>query len=254
MSGRTSRSWFAVVLLMATALGATPAQAQPPSGTLDTRAAALAQAKAEKAKTVQVYEPNKAEMWLDRAETLLLAGGLRWHPFFDSAYAGGGFTLGAGYRRFVSPYNTIDVRGSITFSGYKRVEAEFLAPRLFNRRGALSVIGGWREATHVGFYGIGTAQTSSDDRANYSFTQPYVAGRIEVWPTRKLFVVGGGLEYSQWDQGPQTEDRPRRSRRSTRQRHCPALAPSPPTCTRKARRRSTGARPPATRVAAAATG
>ena len=189
-------------LLIATALGATPAQAQPPSAPAETRAAALAQAKAEKAKTVHVYEPNKAEKWLDRAENLLLTGGLHLHPFFDSAYAGGGFTLGAGYRRFVSPYNTVDVRGSITFSGYKRIEAEFLAPRLFNRRGVLSVIGGWREATQVGFYGIGTAQTSSDDRANYSFTQPYVSGRIEVWPTRRLFVVGGGLEYSQWDQGP----------------------------------------------------
>ena len=201
MSGRI-RSVFPAVLLVATAVGATPAQAQAPAPPAESRAAALAQAKAEKTKTVHVYEPNKAEEWLDRAETLLLRGGLHFHPFFDSAYAGGGFTLGAGYRRFVSPYNTVDVRGSLTLSGYKRVEAEFLAPRLFNRRGALSVIGGWREATQVGFYGIGTAATSSDDRANYSFTQPYVAGRIEVWPTRRLFVVGGGLEYSQWDQGP----------------------------------------------------
>jgi hypothetical protein len=204
MSGRTqhARPCFPLAFLLAAALGATPAQAQPSGGAPGTRAAALAQAKAEKAKTSRVYEPNKAEKWLDRAETLLLRGGLRWHPFFDSAYAGGGFTVGAGYRRFVSPYNTVDLRGSITLSGYKRIEGEFLAPRLFNRRGAVSVIGGWREATQVGFYGIGTTQTSVDDRASYSFTQPYLTGRIEVWPTRKLFVVGGGLEYSQWDQGP----------------------------------------------------
>ena len=182
-------------------LGAARAHAQPTSAAVDTRAAVLAHDKAEKAKALRVYEPNKAEMWLDRAETVLLGGGLRWHPFFDSAYAGGGFTVGAGYRRFVSPYNTVDLRGSITLTGYKRVEGEFLAPRLFNRRGALSVLGGWREATEVGFYGIGTAETSSEDRANYGFTQPYVGARIEVWPTRKLFVVGGGLEYSQWDQG-----------------------------------------------------
>ena len=49
----------------------------------------------------------------------------------------------------------LDVRGSYTLLGYKRAEAEFVAPRLFNRRGALSVLGGWREATQVGFYGIG---------------------------------------------------------------------------------------------------
>jgi hypothetical protein len=167
----------------------------------DTREAEIAKAKAEKAKALHPYGPSKAETYIDRAENLMLTGGLHWHPFFDSAYAGGGFTLGAGYRRFVSSYNTVDLRGSITFSGYKRIEAEFLAPRLFDRRGVLSVIGGWREATQVGFYGIGTGSTSRDDRANYSFTQPYVSGRLEVWPTRKWFVLGGGLEYSKWDQG-----------------------------------------------------
>ena len=197
----STRAWFPAIVLIAIVLSAAKAQAQPPGEDVDTRAATLARVKAEKTKASHVYEPNKAEVWLDRAEDLLLNGGLRFHPFFDSAYAGGGFTLGAGYRRFVSPYNTVDVRGSITLSRYARVEAEFLAPRLFNRRGVLSVLGGWREATQVGFYGIGTTQTSSDDRANYSFTQPYFAGRLEVWPTRRLFVVGGGLEYSQWDQG-----------------------------------------------------
>ena len=89
---------------------------------------------------------------------------------------------------------------AITFSGYKRIEAEFLAPRLFNRRGVLSVIGGWREATTVGFYGIGTGPTSVDDRANYSFTQPYVSTTLDFWPTRRLFVLRGGLEFSQWSQ------------------------------------------------------
>src|SRR5215208_3563146 len=163
----------------------TTAQAQ------DSREAEIARAKAEKAKALHPYVPSKAETYIGRAEDLMLTGGLHWHPFFDSAYAGGGFTLGAGYRRFVSSYNTVDLRGSITFTGYKRIEAEFLAPRLFDRRGVLSVIGGWREATQVGFYGIGTGSTSNDDRANYSFTQPYVSGRLEVWPRRKWFVLGG---------------------------------------------------------------
>lgn len=162
----------------------------------------LAAAKAEKARQVRPYQPGKAEELIDRAEDLLLSGRLRWHPFFDSAYSGGGFTMGAGYRRHVSAYNTVDVRGSITFSGYKRIEAEFLAPRLFDRRGVLSVIGGWREATEVGFYGTGTAATSKDDRVNYSFQQPYASAQLQVRPTRGPFVVGGGLEYSKWDQGP----------------------------------------------------
>ena len=73
------------------------------------------------------------------------------------------------------------MRGSYTITGYKRVEAEFIAPRLFNRRGTLSVLGGWREATQVGFYGIGT-DTSKDDRANYRFQQPYGSALLDALP------------------------------------------------------------------------
>ena len=184
--------------LLAVSAGTSSAAAQQSQESRETQ---ITRAKAEKATALQPYEPNRAEVLFDRAEELFLSGRLRWHQFFQSAYAGGGFTLGAGYRRHVSPYNTLDVRGSFTFSGYKRLEAEFLAPRLFNRRGVLSVVGGWREATAVGFYGIGTVNTSVDDRVNYGFEQPYVSAALEVRPTRKLLVLGGGLEYSQWKQG-----------------------------------------------------
>ena len=103
--------------------------------------------------------------------------------------------------------------GSITFSGYKRIEAEFLAPRMFDRHGLLSVIGGWREATQVGFTDRHRS-TSKDNRANYSFTQPYVSGRLEVWPTRKWFVLGGGLDTRSGIRARETV-RTRPSRRST---------------------------------------
>ncbi len=52
----------------------------------------------------------------------------------------------------------------------------------------------------MGFYGIGTGPTSVDDRVNYSFTQPYVSTTLDFWPTRRLFVLRGGLEFSQWSQ------------------------------------------------------
>jgi hypothetical protein len=165
-----------------------------------TRAAVIEQAETEKAKALQPFKPSKAEEWLNRASDIMLTGGLHWHPFFTSAYSGGGFTLGAGYIRHVSSYNTIDVRGSWTPSGYKRAEAELIAPRMFGRRGVLSLLGGWREATTVGFYGLGT-NTSVDDRANYSFTQPYAAATLQFWPTRRLLMLRGGFEASQWKQG-----------------------------------------------------
>jgi Omp85 superfamily domain len=183
---------FIVLLLAASASAQTP---DP-----DTRTSMLERAQAEKATQLYPYVPNRVEKYLGQAETILTTA-LKWHPFFDSAYSGGGFTLGAGYRRYVSSYNTVDVRGSITFSGYKRIEGEFLAPRLFDRRGVLSVIGGWREATQVGYYGTGTAN-SVDDRANYGFKQPYGMATLMVRPTRRVFVMRGGVEASQWEQTP----------------------------------------------------
>jgi hypothetical protein len=126
---------------------------------------------------------------------------LNWHPFFDSAYRGGGFAFGVGYQRFVSSYNSVDLRGSYTVSGYKRVEAEFVAPRLFERRAHLSVLGGWREATQVGFFGTGNA-TSNDDRTNYSFRRPYASALLTAEPTRTLLMLQGGAEWTEWRQRP----------------------------------------------------
>jgi hypothetical protein len=197
-SKRRATTALCVVLAFGGAAAVAAAQDNEPT----TRTEAIEQEKAKKSTEVKSYEPNKVEEWINRAEDLMLSGRLHWHPFFQNAYSGGGFTLGAGYMRHVSAYNLFDVRGSITFSGYKRIEAEFIAPRLFNRRGRLSAIGGWREATQVGFYGFGTGSTSKDDRANYSFKQPHVGATLDFWPTRRLWMLQGGMDVSQWDQGP----------------------------------------------------
>jgi hypothetical protein len=173
----------------------------------DTRAAVLEREAAQKALQLQPPTPNKAEKYVDYAENWLTAGGSQVHPFFDSAYSGGGFTVGAGYRWFVKDYNTLDIRGSVTPSGYKRFESEFIAPRLLQRRAQFSFIGGWREATQVGFYGLGTS-TTKDDRTNYGFKQPYGAADFRVRPRRGLLVVSAAVETSQWQQTPGSGDAP----------------------------------------------
>ena len=172
-------------------------QGPPPA----TRQAEIEQAQAAKAPNVHPYVPNKAERIFDRADVLLVGGQLKWHPFFDSAYSGGGFTLGAGRTNYVSSYNFIDARGSYSIAGYKRAEVEFVAPRLFKRRGHLSLLGGWREATQVGFYGIG-GDTAKEDRTSYLFQQPYASALLTLFPTRRVLLLRGGLELSRWSQEP----------------------------------------------------
>jgi len=160
----------------------------------------IERAQAEKARDLRPYVPNKAEKYLDYAQTVLTTG-LVLHPFFESAYSGGGFTVGMGYMSHVGAYDSLDVRGSITPSGYKRVETEFIAPRLMHRQATLSLLGGWREATQVGYYGTGNANAKSD-RANYGFKQPYGIATLNARPGRRNLVLRGGFEASQWQQTP----------------------------------------------------
>jgi hypothetical protein len=166
-----------------------------------TREAALEQRQIEKVDTLHPYVPGKTEALFNRAEDILVNGVPRWHPFFESADYGGGFTLGAGYAHHVSPYNMLDVRGSYTILGYKRIEAELTAPRLFHRRGSLSLLGGWREATQAAFYGFGM-DTSLDNRTDFDFQQPHGSATLTLWPTRRLLVLRGAVELSQWSQRP----------------------------------------------------
>jgi hypothetical protein len=196
---RTVGMWRLFTAVALAAGAATSVAAQEPAAT--TREAAIEQMQAEKAKTLQPYVPGKGEALLNRAEDILVNGVPRWHPFFESADNGGGFTLGAGYAHHVSPYNLLDVRGSYTILGYKRIEAELTAPRLFRRRGALSLLGGWREATQAAFYGLGMG-TAKNDRTDFDFQQPYGSATLTLWPTRRLLMLRGGLELSQWSQRP----------------------------------------------------
>lgn len=186
---------FRHLLCACLALAASPAFAQTPEP--DSRQAAIESAQREKAQTLRPYAPGGFERLITRIEDTLLNGTRKWHPFLQNAYGGGGFALGAGYTRFVSPYSFIDTRGSISVSGYKLVETEFVSPRLFHRRGSLSVRGGWRNATRVAFYGLGS-ETSLADRTNYAFEQPYASARLTYWPTRRTFMLRGGVEGTQW--------------------------------------------------------
>src|SRR6185503_11540503 len=161
----------------------TSVAAQEPEAT--TREQAIEQEQAEKVKTLHPYVPGKLEGLINRAEDILVNSVPRWHPFFESAYYGGGVTVGAGYAHHVSPYNLLDVRGSYTVLGYKRIEAELTAPRLFQRRGSLTLLGGWREATQAAFYGIGM-DTTLEGRTDFDFRQPYGSGMLTLWPTRRL--------------------------------------------------------------------
>ena len=175
-------------------------QGVEPSAAL-TRRAAIEREEAAKVPLLRPPVPRKVEPLFDRIDRILQGYQPRWHLFFENAYAGGGFTLGGGHASYVSAYNYVDVRASYSIADYKRAEVEFVAPRIFRRRGQLTVLGGWREATQVGFYGIGPDSANSA-RTNYLFQQPYSSARLTFFPTRRVLMLGGGIEVARWSQEP----------------------------------------------------
>jgi hypothetical protein len=186
------RLWLSAALL---AGAAHPAPAQTPEP--DTRQGAIEERQAQKVETLHPYTPSGGERVMTALQNVFVYPVETWHPFFESAYRGGGFAAGLGYMWHVSPYSYVDIRGSYSIKAYKRAEVEFVSPRLFHRRGELSILGGWRDVPEVPFYGFGTS-TSTRARVNYGFDQPYASALLTLRPTRRLLLLRGGLELSRW--------------------------------------------------------
>jgi hypothetical protein len=184
-------------LAAALAGAAAPVAAQNPDGDGDTRQAVVEAAQAEKVKSLQPYGVTSFEHLMVRLQDILDYRTVKWHPFFGSAAHGSGLPIGIGYVQHVTPFSFVDLRGTYSTYGYKLAEAEFVAPRLFERRGQLSVLGGWGEATQVGFFGVGP-NSSVDDRANYGFKKGYGSALLTVFPTRRMLMLRGGFEVTRW--------------------------------------------------------
>ena len=216
------------ILLWLAASAAVLAQAPPgdavsnssgQAGAAATRQMTIEQEEAQKAATLHPYAPNKGERLFERLDGIIEDRTLKWHPFLQNAYSGGGFALGLGRAIFVSPNNYFDVRGSYSMASYKRAEVEFVAPKMFHRRAELSLLGGWREATQVGFYGLGT-NTSVDDRTDYEFQQPHGSALLTIYPARRVLKLRGGVEFTRWSQNPGEGTFP-----SVETRYAPATLP-----------------------------
>lgn len=189
---------FTSLFILLTLAGAAGVNAQQPEPT--TREGVIERAQAEKVKDLRPYIPTRGERVAERIDNILTGQRRHLHPFFESAYSGGGFALGAGYTKFVNAYNYVDVRGSYSLNNYKRAEVEFVAPRLFHRRGELSLLGGWRDATQVSFPAPGS--NTINNRTSYRFKRPYASGLLTLWPARKYVLLRGGVEWTKWSQEP----------------------------------------------------
>jgi hypothetical protein len=146
---------------------ASMALAQSPEPQPERRETTIENAAGEKAKSLHPYEVTTAEKMIAGIERRITNETVRFHPYLQNAYRGGGFAAGAGYMFHPGAYSTLDVRGSYSLSSYKLAEAEFNSRRLFDRRGELTLLGGWRDATEVAFHGFGMNTSSARAERQY---------------------------------------------------------------------------------------
>jgi Omp85 superfamily domain len=129
-----------------------------------------------------------------------------FYPQIDSVYAGGGFTPGVGYRGRSGDQIHWNVRGLYSIKNYKLVE---LTARLadVDRSLELDLRTGWRDATQVGFYGLGMA-TVPDDRADFRLQMPYAGGSITWRPSRWSVLIGDAQYEGYRTLSPTGSERP----------------------------------------------
>ena len=158
----------------------------------ESRAAEIAAAQAEKAKRLKPVEQSVPERVMARLERI------RLDPppvmiLFESAYSGGGFTTGGRYHHPFGDRASWGVNGLISFKNYKLIQVDTRSPGHLAGRLDLAAAAGWRDATQVGYFGLGSG-TSKDSRANYRMQQSYVEGGATFRPARWL-PLEGRLSY-----------------------------------------------------------
>lgn len=176
--------------LVFAALGA-PASGQ------DSRAEAIAQEKARKAAQLEPYRPTAAERVVTRIGEGLVTLPQGVFPAIGSIYAGGGLAAGPGARVFVGDRSYLEGRAMYSIRQYALLEASSVIPELFRGRLALRANAAWRDATQVGFFGLGMG-TSLDDRANFRMKQRAASLHAGARPAGPLFAAAaiGYEDYS----------------------------------------------------------
>jgi outer membrane protein assembly factor BamA len=166
------------VALLVLGLGAVPLTALAQ----ETRTEEIRKKQEEKAANAAPYQPTRYERIMNDIEESYVSPRSGFFPYFGSVYSGGGFTLGAGYRRFYAREAVWEIKGLYSIKNYKNIEVGTRTPWNNSGRVNTGLRAGWRDATQVGYYGLGM-DSVSDDRANTRIKQTYVTGDVKIRPS-----------------------------------------------------------------------
>ncbi len=175
-------------------LVAWPARAQ------ETRTDVIASQQEAKEQTAKPYEKGKVEEFVDRFEAgqwFISPTPRGFYPTFASIYPGTGFTVGAGYRKFIGYESYIDGHAMVAWSHSTLFEASFLTPNHFGNRVDIGGSAGRRNAIDLRYYGLGPDTTPSDV-SYFSLTETYGSGFFTLRPI-PWFELKATASVEEWD-------------------------------------------------------
>lgn len=184
---------LSALALVASAIAAQAQEQQQGEGRADT----LRQARIEKQKDVEPYQPSMLETMLKTVERsgvpLITRDGI--YLKFGSLTTGSGFAYGAGYRsrRLSDGAGSADVWAGASMTRYWATEARLRFPRLADDRLDVQAYGRVHDYPQEDFFGLGPASRRSA-HSDYEVRSTMVGGRAAVRPA-PVVAVGGGLEY-----------------------------------------------------------
>ena len=156
----------------------------------ESRAGTIGAEQAEKATRLAPRVPSSSEQLLLRAQKILLEQPDGVYPYFGSVYSGGGFTLGAGYRRFTGDRTNWNVAGMYSAKNYKLLEGGITSPGHAAGKIGVRTKAGWRDATQVPFYGLGN-DSAKTALATFHMQQSFAGGDLTFRPLKHIIILAG---------------------------------------------------------------
>jgi hypothetical protein len=183
-----------------------------------TRAETIAQQQEEKAGRLTPHEATGAERIFLETKRRFIDMRDGFYPSLGSIYAGGGLAFGGGYRRYYGDRALWNVAALWSIKNYKLAEVGTTSPGHAKGRIDLAAQASWLDATQVGYYGLGMAN-SERDRANYRFQRTRAGVGAKARPASVVVLAGEvGYEKYQLKQGLGTQP-------SVEERYTAATAP-----------------------------
>jgi hypothetical protein len=157
----------------------------------------------EKSKSLHTYTPSRAEglvIKIQKWGLLSGTGAKGLYPFFGSAFPGGGFAVGAGFRHGVGDTGLFDFHGAYSIAGYQLLDTSLRLPESGSGRLKSTIHAKYQNADEVAFYGIGNDSLEGDKTA-FTFIPKQFSLTESLWLSHE-FHLGGAIAYLDIDTKP----------------------------------------------------